>query len=179
MLDRLVELLISGLNLFRFWVVLDPYEKGVLLRLGRFIRVIEPGLTWVWPFDIDHVLTESVVMQTKSLGNLATTTVDGKKVGFECIVSYKISDIQKALLTVYRVEDAILDACQGVVGTTISTMTWDELRDTEKTTDKISIACRKRGWRYGVEILTAQLAGVSLVHNIRLMGDYHHTERQI
>jgi regulator of protease activity HflC (stomatin/prohibitin superfamily) len=177
MLDRLVDTLLQFIELFKFWTVVPQYEQGVLLRLGKFVTVVEPGFRFVWPLGIDHVATEVVVMQTKSLGNLSTTTKDNKSVGFECIITYKINDIQKALLSVDRVDDAIVDACQGIVGMMVSSMTLAELMNAEQTTEKLSLACRKRGWRYGVEILTAQLAGVSLVRNIRLLGDYYHGKR--
>jgi regulator of protease activity HflC (stomatin/prohibitin superfamily) len=172
MLDRLVDFLLQFVELFQFWAVLEPYEQGVRIRLGKGIKVLGPGFHWRLPMKIDRIIFESVVMKTKSLGAVSTTTADGKQVGFEVVVSYKVNDIETALLKVYEVDDAIKDACAGTVGQFLSSVAWAEM-NTQETADKLTAACRKRGWKYGVEVMSVQLAGVSLVRNIRLMNSGH------
>ena len=77
---------------------------------------------------------------------LATTTRDNYSIGFDAIVTYRIADIQKALLEVSEVKDAIVDTCVGIIGTTLSEATWlDVLHG--GAVDNLTAACRKRGWR--------------------------------
>jgi regulator of protease activity HflC (stomatin/prohibitin superfamily) len=173
MLDKLVDLIIQFLELFRFFYVVYEYKRGVLFRFGKFVRVLEPGLHFMLPFNIDCVMTETISIRVQDLGALATTTTDGKQVGFEVVVTFRIKDVKDALINVDKVEDAIKDACLGVVGTICTALTWDEVKS-ENVSDKLTTACRKRGWKYGVEIISVQLAGVSLVRNIRLMNTQHH-----
>lgn len=169
MFDRLVELLIGCVELFRFWVVLDPYERGVLLRLGRFVREVEPGFHWVWPFRIDHVLHESVVPTTHSLGYESITTKDNRSITFHAVITFQVRDIKKALLEIEDVNHAVRDACSGEIGRVLHGSTWAEVID-DAILDTLTAACRKRGFRYGIEIMSAQLASLSLTRNIRLMG---------
>jgi regulator of protease activity HflC (stomatin/prohibitin superfamily) len=173
-LDRLVDFLIQFVSLAKFWEVVNQYEQGVLLRLGKFVRVLNPGLHFVFPLAIDYVHKEVVVMRTQTLGSVSTTTTDGKQVGFEVIVTHKINDIETAVLKVDQVEDAIKDACAGTVGQFLSACSWADMSVPE-TMDKLTAACRKRGWKYGIEVMSVQLAGVSIVKNIRLMNSGHVT----
>lgn len=173
MLDRIVDFIIQFLELGRFWVVIHPYEKGVLLRLGTFVRVLESGFHWIIPVGVDHVLYESVVVKAHNLGDFSTTTKDGKQIGFTPILTYKINDIQKALLDVDHVDDAVKAMAAGTIAQALSQCTWQEIVDKPETMDTIALACRKKGWRYGAEIISVQLASFALVKNIRLMGSNH------
>lgn len=170
MFDRLVEFLIQSMELFRFWVVLDAFEQGVLLRLGKFVRVIEPGLHLIWPFRIDHVMFESIVPTTHSLGNESITTKDGKAASFHAVVTFQISDIAKALLSVHDTDHALVDACRGEIARTLMAHTWDEIIQ-DGIYDDLTKACRKRGWKWGIEVISVQLASLSLAKNIRLISN--------
>ena len=144
MFDKLVDLMIQFMNLFRFFVVIYEYRKGILLRFGKFQRILEPGLHFMYPFRIDYVISEVIAIRTQDLGALATTTTDGKQVGFEVIVTFRISDVKDAILKVDRVESAIKDACLGVVGQACTALSWAEMNQ-DNVTDKLTAACRKRG----------------------------------
>jgi regulator of protease activity HflC (stomatin/prohibitin superfamily) len=170
MFDRLIDFLLSCIELFQFWRVLDPYEKGVLLRLGKFVKVLEPGFHWVIPFHIDTAPTIHVVPSTHSLGDMSMITKDGKSMGFQAIVTFQVSDVEKALLKVADVDHAVRDACGGEIGRVLRESTWAEIIEEGDTIlDRLTSACRKRGWKWGVEIMSIQLAELALVRNIRLM----------
>lgn len=169
MLEPLLDFLLSTIELFRFWIVLQPYERGVQLRLGRFKRGLDPGLYLIAPFAVDRCLVHCIAPTTHSLGDESITTRDGKSVGFHAIVTYEIADIKKALLDVEDVTHAVLDAASGEIGRVLREATWEEIQAAD-ILDKLTRACRKRGWRYGIEITAVQLAGVALVRSIRLMS---------
>jgi len=140
-----------------------------LLRLGRFVKVLDPGLHWLLPMGIDEAMKEGSVPTTHSLGDEATVTKDGKTAAFHAIVTYQIRDIRKAMLDVLDTDHAVRDACAGEIGKVMRERTWDELRHSEGLLDDLTAACRKRGFRYGIEIMSVQLASLALAKNIRLM----------
>ncbi len=172
MLDRLLDFLIS------FWhemvpvTIVLPYNGGVQLRMGKVHRVLEGG-GWYWkvPFA-DEVLLEHMVPRTERLTGLATTTVDGKAIGFDAVITYRISDIQKALFDVVDLKDAIADSCAGIIGTELSNTTWANVIHGEAV-EGLTAACRKRGWKWGVEIQQVQLTGVAPVKNLRVSVSGH------
>jgi regulator of protease activity HflC (stomatin/prohibitin superfamily) len=167
--DRLVDLLIGCIDLFRFWCVIPEYERGVLLRLGKFVRECEPGFHWVLPFSIDHVIAQVVVPSTHSLGHESVTTKDGKAITFHAVCTYSIRDIRKALLEVEDVNHAVRDACSGEIGRVLHEATWEEIIGGE-IMDKATAACRKRGFRFGIEVTSVQFASMSLTRNLRIFG---------
>lgn len=170
MLDRLVDLLVQCLGLFRFWVVMQPYEAGVLLRLGKFVRVLEPGLHWIWPFCVDQYEHEHTVPRTHSLMPQSVTLVDGKQVGFEAVITYKVRDIKVALLEVEDSEHAIHDSCAGTIAHTIMLCKWSELVESEDWTERVLKACRQKGFKFGLEITNVQFSTLALVKTLRLLG---------
>lgn len=168
MLEKLIEILERVYDSLIPFYVMHVYQRGVLLRFGHFNRVLEPGFHWVIPC-VDQVMALNCVLKTHRVPGLATTTKDGRQVGFDAVVSYRVSDIQKALLEVEDVQDALIDTCAGVIGSTLADNTWDQLLHGEAI-DGLTKACRARGWRYGVEILQVQLTGLALVRTVRLTG---------
>jgi regulator of protease activity HflC (stomatin/prohibitin superfamily) len=168
MFDKLVDVLLEFLHLFKFWIVCQPYEQAVLLRLGKFRRVLSSGFHWLLPFGIDYCISEHVVPTTHSLGDESVTSRDGKSVGFHAVVTYRISNIEKATLEVSDSNHAVRDATCGEIGRVMRELTWEQMLQSELP-ERLTAACRKRGWRYGIEILNVQLAGLALVRSIRLM----------
>jgi regulator of protease activity HflC (stomatin/prohibitin superfamily) len=169
MFDKLFEIIQAIFTSLVPFVVLQPFEAGVLVRFGTFKRVLEPGFHWVYPFHIDVVWNEHTTPRTEHLHGLSTTTKDGKSIGFDAVVTYQVNDIKKAMLDVTLMKDAIADTCMGIIGTELTNSTWDEVMH-GSTVEGLTKACRARGWRWGIEILSVQLAGVSIVKNIRLSG---------
>lgn len=168
MLDKLVDLLTTWLNLFRFWIVVEPFEAGIVTRLGKFNREIGPGLHWLIPFGVDNAFTEFMTSRAATLGEQSITTADGKSIGLQAVVTYKIHNARKALLEVHDVVDCVLDATQGIIGTTLSSMTWVDIH-TSNTTEVLTAVCRQRAFKLGVEIQAVQLASLGLAKTIRLM----------
>jgi regulator of protease activity HflC (stomatin/prohibitin superfamily) len=167
--DRLFELIQSVWLALLPWEILQPYQAGVLIRLGTYQRVLGPGFHWIIPFGVDKVWDENTTPKTHHLKGLSTTTKDAKAIGFDAIITYQISDIEKAVLKVTAVEDAVIDTCTGIIGTALSDSTWEDVLH-GRVVDELTKLCRARGWKWGIEIMSVQLAGVCLVKNIRLSG---------
>ncbi len=66
--QRIVAVVVLGVGLLLAASprIINEWERGVLLRLGRFQRVLEPGICWVLPFfdiiaDLDQALQAAAV----------------------------------------------------------------------------------------------------------------------
>lgn len=172
MFDKIFELLAAVWHSLLPFVVILPYEQGVLMRLGIFKRVLEPGFHWKLPFHIDTTLEDHVTPRTAHIAGLATTTKDGVSIGFDAIVTFRVADIKKAILEVTEVKDAIVDTCAGVIGTELSDATWDDILH-GKAVDGLTAICRRRAKPWGIEIMSVQLSGVAKVRSIRLSQGGH------
>lgn len=171
MFDKLVETLLQFAGLFKFWVVMAPFEAGIQLRLGKYVKTLDPGkIHWMIPFGIDQYEHEHVVPRTHSLQTQSVTLADGKQVGFQAVITYKVRDIKVALLEVEDSEHAIKDACAGTIAHTVSRCTWHEIMESEDWVDRVTTACRKRGFKFGLEITSVQFATLALVKTLRILN---------
>jgi regulator of protease activity HflC (stomatin/prohibitin superfamily) len=170
--EKLLDFVAQFAGLFKFWEVVHPYEGGLVLRLGIYNRDLHAGFNWVIPFGFEHTVTEYTVPRTARIHSMSTTTKDGRTVGFESVITWRINDLQKSLLEVSSLKDAIADCCMGVIGTELGESTWDEIVH-GKTIEALTGACRKQGWKWGVEVIRVQLTGIAAAKNIRLLQDQY------
>jgi regulator of protease activity HflC (stomatin/prohibitin superfamily) len=170
--DKLLEILQSlGHELLPI-KVMQPFAGGVHLRMGAFLRELEGG-RWYWKIPlVDDVIEEHIVPRTERITGLATTTIDGKAIGFDAVITYRISNVRKAILDVQDLKDAIADSCAGVIGTRLSNATWESIVHGDMV-DELTAACRQRGFKWGVEIQLVQLTGVAPVKNLRVSLSGH------
>lgn len=83
LLSRVVLRVLVPVALVVLWgmssmAVIRPHQKGIVLRFGEFSRVIEPGLSFKWPWPIETVLIpEYVVRDATGKERFRTRTVTG------------------------------------------------------------------------------------------------------
>jgi regulator of protease activity HflC (stomatin/prohibitin superfamily) len=177
----LIELLKDSVNFFLPWTILQYYERGTLLRLGRprmrktpgwwWIRhpilrwklrhgeakedtVVGPGLIWHWPFRIDEVkLTTNIVFETQALDDIQLETQDGVAIDVVPVIGYSVSDVRKFLLEVENATDAVSDALGGAIFEAVRQRTIADIRSDPNFTRKVLTAVRKRASeRFGIEV---------------------------
>ncbi|MFH1153582.1 MAG: slipin family protein [Pseudomonadota bacterium] len=83
------------------------WEKGVLLRLGKFSRVIEPGIAWIVPGI--EMITSIVDMRirTTSFSAEKALTGDTVPVDVDAVLFWVIFDAKRAILEVEHYENTI------------------------------------------------------------------------
>jgi regulator of protease activity HflC (stomatin/prohibitin superfamily) len=168
MLDRLIDLLLQWVSFFVPFVVIDQFERAVVLRFGVMHRELDPGFHWIIPFEVERVIADNVVPRTMNLGAQSLTTKDGAQIVLGVIVTARIHDIQKSLLEVENVDTAVQDSCYAEVARVVHENTWEEMQ-AESINDELLKACRKRAFTYGVEIMRTQLSDLARCKTLRLM----------
>lgn len=100
-------ILLAILALFVFIVavasirIVQPYQKGVVERLGRYQRTAQPGLTLIVPF-IDSIKKEDMREQVVDVAPQEVITKDNVVVTVDAIVYFEATDPVKL---VYNVAD--------------------------------------------------------------------------
>lgn len=128
MFDKLIDLVVTFISDFLPFKIVDQWEKGVHLRFGKFIKVVEPGLVWKIPF-FEQVLTTPVITQTVNLKSQTVTSLDEKSVVLSSIVRYHIHDVEKFLLGVMHANDVLVDTTQGIIRDVVEETNWEDLYD--------------------------------------------------
>lgn len=134
MLDKLIDILLRiGEQIFPF-VVIDSYEAGVHIRLGKKVKELSVGLHFL-PLKtiyIDKVLTVHIKIDTFSVQNVNITTTDNKTVSVGGIVEYRVFDATKNLIECNDAMTNAQDITRGVIADYLSDCTWEEIN--KKTT---------------------------------------------
>ncbi len=91
---------------------IEQWQRGVLLRLGRFRRVLEPGISWILP-GVDRI-AETVDMRIRSTSFSAekTLTRDTVPVNVDAVLFWVVVDAKKAVLEVKHFEKTVRWAAQ-------------------------------------------------------------------
>lgn len=98
-LNRILDTILGTLDLFRFWIVLDEYEAGVILRLGRFHHEVGPGFHWRRWMRIDVLKFVNVRKKAGNPWEITVTTRDGIAVTFCYAYCIEIICARTVLLT--------------------------------------------------------------------------------
>jgi regulator of protease activity HflC (stomatin/prohibitin superfamily) len=92
--------------------IIQEWERGILLRLGKFQRVLKPGVAWVLP-GIDQI-TQVVDMRVRSTSFSAekTLTRDTVPVDVDAVLFWIVVDAKRAVLEVESFRPTITWAAQ-------------------------------------------------------------------
>ena len=168
MFDKLVQLVTEFAFLFRFIAIIHPYQRAVVLRLGKKVRVLDPGWHWVAPFHIEETLSETVTPRTTNLPIQTVTTSDDIQVSVADLVTWEIADVAKLLLEAAEHQEAMLDTSLGLVASSAMSVTWKDLASDEfLRTLKSDIKKRARKW--GIRVLDVQLTDLAKTRTLRLL----------
>ena len=155
--NRLIELVLQLLGLFRCFQVVDEDEGAVVLRLGRYYRTLTPGFWWILPFYIDRARVKRVLEDTTDLVSQNLTTADDRPVSISVAIRHRIVDTRKALIEAGDFEQCLRDSSIGAVGELVSELTYDELRAIT-TRRKLKNQVAKNLERWGIVLEDIQIS---------------------
>lgn len=167
MFDKLLEFITNlGHEILPFTIV-NQWEQGVYLRVGKFRKIVKPGIEFKIPF-FDKIWVHEVITQTIQLHPQTLTTADEKGVVLKSIIRYHINDVQKFLLNVIHASDVLVDTTQGVIRDIVEVTEWNDLVDVnEIITNKVSELVTD----WGITIEKITLTDLGIVKTYRIMSD--------
>jgi regulator of protease activity HflC (stomatin/prohibitin superfamily) len=149
----------------------DTWEQGVVLRNGRIIRKLQPGIHWRWWF-IEEVRTAWRTELTVDLPNASVTTTDGTSIIVSANIAYKIIDMKMLFETISNSGDTIKNVALGFLATECSRKTWKELTtDRPKLQDEFMQHLQETVSPWGLQMTRVYLTDLVPVKQIRLFSD--------
>lgn len=171
MFDRLFDFLALAWQWLIPWVIIDVYEAGVILRFGKFERIVEPGLNFMWPIGIEVCKAETIVRQTSYLDPQSLTSMDGKSVTISGILTYTIVDIKMFLLHIDDGETDVQNMCYGIIADRVEDTDWNDIRSNEFNKEVLK-QCRTICAKYcGVKLIAVKYSDKATARNVRLWND--------
>ena len=170
MFDRVVELIISFIELFRFFWVIRQWERGITLRFGHWRgKVMKPGLHFILPFYIDEVHTIDVIPAVAELDPQTIVTKDKIVVVVQALVKYQVDKPEICLIDVSNEIDALKEFTQGAIHTVISETDYSvaSVRDIEK---RVKEQAQKEVDKWGIKIKSVVLKSFGKMSSLRLLN---------
>src|SRR3954462_769892 len=157
----LVPWFIVGAILMQAPRIAQQWERGIVLRLGRFHSMEGPGLFWVIPF-IDTVsawIDQRTI--TTSFAAEQTLTSDTVPVNVDAVLFWMVHDAQRAALEVQDSPQAVSWAAQTALRDIIGRTELTELlRGRERIEDELQQLIDQRSNPWGVTVQSVEMRDV-------------------
>jgi regulator of protease activity HflC (stomatin/prohibitin superfamily) len=169
MFEKLIDFLISIIDDVKFWVIIREYQNAVVLRYGKFNKVLTPGIWFKIPF-LDEVSSHFIAVTTISLPAQSLSTKDNKSIVVEAVVKYNVDDVKKYVLDIFDSTDAIKDIAMSTIKKIIMPNTWDELKEFD-IDNEITKKIRAEVKKYGIYVHEVTLTSLDTIRSYRLINE--------
>jgi regulator of protease activity HflC (stomatin/prohibitin superfamily) len=175
----IVVLVILIIGFFGSLKQINQYERGVKFTLGKFSKVMEPGINFVCPIFQSY---RKVDIRTKvvDVPNQEAITKDNVSIGINAVVYYKVFDASKAILEVENFYFAVSQLAQTTMRNTVGTVTLDELlTEREKISTTIQKIVDEASDPWGIKVENVELKDVTLPEEMkRVLAKAAEAERE-
>ena len=116
----LILLFISGVT------IIQPYEQGLWIVLGRYKKRLNPGFNWVYPM-ISEVIRLDLRTQVLDVPRQEVITKDNSPTNVDAIVYIRVIDPEKAYFEVVNYHIATVSLAQTTLRSVVGDMELDEI----------------------------------------------------
>jgi regulator of protease activity HflC (stomatin/prohibitin superfamily) len=158
---------------------INEYERGVVLTMGRFTGIKEPGWKIIVPI---FQQMKKVDMRVKAVDvpDQKALTKDNVSVGVNAVIYYKMVDAGKSVINIENVHYAILQLAQTTMRNVIGEVTLDQLlAERSHISEKIQTVVEATCIEWGIDISTVELKDIALSHDMeRTIGKVAEAQRE-
>lgn len=168
-ISQLFDLFVQFLDSFRFLKIVKAWEVSVVLRYGRYHRVLKPGLHFVLPCHLESVHTEWTVPYPRQLAPQPLTTADGIAVVVAAVVTTRCVDAEKLVCQSGGHEAAILDSAGGAIADAVSRAKWEDLTSAQFLR-RLTVEMNEASHEWGLETMRVQFVNLSRARPVCIVG---------
>jgi hypothetical protein len=178
----LVPLFIAG---FLWFVILSgirvaaQWERGVVLRLGKFRSVKGPGLLYIIPI-IESVRFLDIRLLVVNIPRQKVITKDNVPAEIDAALFFMVSDSEKAVITIQDFKFAVTQYAQAALRDVVGGLTLDELlSEREQIQLRIKEHVEERVKDWGLSVDSLRLQDIELPEDLkRMMSRQASAERE-
>lgn len=163
-----IVLSIVGVILAQTPKIAAEWERGVVLRLGRFVGLRGPGLFWVMPFveSVNSWVDQRVI--TTGFAAEQSLTADTVPVNVDAVLFWLVHDPQKAALEVQDYFNAVTWAAQTALRDIIGrTSLADLLLGRERIEGELQQLIDERSSPWGVTVQAVEMRDVLIPESLQ------------
>jgi regulator of protease activity HflC (stomatin/prohibitin superfamily) len=162
--------LLAALSLFPLPATVainKEWEEAIILRFGKFQRLVGPGFFFKWPY------IETFLKQDKRIINLdiqrqEVMTKDNISVTVDAVVFVKVINTKFSLVNIRNVWDSVMKYAQTTMRDVVGDVELDELlARRDEVADKIANIVERETQEWGVDIISVKLQTVELPEDMK------------
>ena len=159
--------------------VINQFERGIVLTLGRYSRTLKPGLNIIIPF-IEQVKKVDVRTTPMDIPKQEVITKDNVTVNVDAIVYFRVIDTKKAVLETTDYSYATSSFAQTALRDVTGNFDLDELLSKrDEISSKIKEIVDAQTDKWGIDIESVKLQNIELPADMkRAMAKQAEAERE-
>ncbi len=159
--------------------IINQYERGIVLRLGKYHRTTEPGLRLIIPY-LDKLTKVDVRTTPMDIPKQEVITRDNVTVNVDAVVYFKVLNAEKAVLETTNYSYATSTFAQTALRDVTGNFDLDEILSKR---DEISVKIREivdaQTDKWGIDIENVKLQNIELPADMkRAMAKQAEAERE-
>lgn len=160
--------------------IVKQYQRAVLLRFGKFVKILEPGLNFVLPWNIDHTIYADLRVATIDVSGQDIITKDNVPVSINAVVYFQVADPYKALMNVENFRQATTLLAQTLLRSVLGSHELDDmLSERDKLGKVLKEELDKLTEPWGISVIAVEIKSVDLPETMkRAMAKQAEAERE-
>lgn len=159
--------------------IIDQYERGVVLTLGKYTSTRHPGLTWIFP-GIQRMIKVDLRIATVDIPQQEVITKDNVTVGINAVVYFRVSSAERAVLEIQNFRHAVALYAQATLRDVIGGVELDTLlSEREQIAEDIKKIVDVATDPWGLDVGTIKIQDIELPADMkRVMAKQAESERE-
>ena len=143
------------------------WEEAIILRFGKFQRLVGPGFFFKWPY------VETFMKQDKRIINLDIShqevmTKDNISVTVDAVVFVKVTNTKFSIINIRNIWDSVMKYAQTTMRDVVGDVELDELlARRDEVAEKIAHIVERETEEWGVDIISVKLQTVELPEDMK------------
>ena len=166
-------MLVSGIRVAAQW------ERGVVLRLGRFQSVKGPGIMYIMPF-LDNIRFVDLRLLTLNIPSQQVITKDNVPAAIDGVLFFRVADAEKAIIGIQDFAFAIAQYAQATLRDVVGGLSLDELlSEREHIQKRIAEIVEEHICAWGLHLDSIRLQDIEMPEDLkRIMSRQASAERE-
>ena len=158
---------------------INQYERGVLFKMGKYAKILNPGWHVIWPV-FESMKKIDIRTRAVDVPEQVAISSDNVSIKINAVIYYKVFDAGKALCEVENFHYAVGQLAQTTMRNVVGTVTLDQLlTDREKISTNICKIIDNATDPWGIKVENVELKDISLsVEMQRVMAKVAEAERE-
>src|SRR3990172_7041828 len=159
--------------------VVDQFERGVILSLGKYSETKQPGLNWIIPI-IQRMIKVDLRITTVDIPQQEVITKDNVPVGINAVVYFQVESAEHAILNIKDYTLAVSQYAQAALRDVIGGIELDPLlSEREQISEEIQKNVGQATNSWGILVTDIKIQDIELPADMkRVMAKQAESERE-